>query len=100
MGACSALCSLGLVAIACPLLLVVLLVLLMLLGLTGCAWLANSGAVVHEVHLVLECTAHAALQSRYASLFTSSTDSMMSFLAQPDHMGGSLRSKLSVYIVT
>ena len=41
-GACSAFCSLGLVAIAiaCLLLLVVWLVLLMLTGLTGCAWLA------------------------------------------------------------
>ena len=37
VGACSAFCSLGLVAIACLLLLVVLLALLMLLGLTGCA---------------------------------------------------------------
>ena len=37
-GACSAFCNLGLVAIACLLLLVV--VLLMLIGLTGCAWLA------------------------------------------------------------
>ena len=39
-GACSAFCSLGLVAIAYLLLLVVWLVLLMLTGLTGCAWLA------------------------------------------------------------
>ena len=27
------------------------------------------------------------LRSRYASLFTSSTDTMRSFFAQPDHMG-------------
>jgi hypothetical protein len=40
VGACSALCSLGLVAMACLLLLVDLLALLMLIGLTGCAWLA------------------------------------------------------------
>ncbi len=39
-GACSAFCSLGLVAMAYLLLLVVWLVLLMLTGLTGCAWLA------------------------------------------------------------
>ena len=39
-GACSAFCSLGLVAITCLLLLVVWLALLMLIGLTGCAWLA------------------------------------------------------------
>ncbi len=39
-GACNAFCSLGLIAIACLLLLVVWLVLLMLLGLTGSAWLA------------------------------------------------------------
>ncbi len=40
-GACSAFCSLGLVAMACLLLLVVWLVLLMLAGLTGSAWLAT-----------------------------------------------------------
>ena len=40
VGACSAFCSLGLVAIAYLLLLVVWLMLLMLTGLTGCAWLA------------------------------------------------------------
>ncbi len=40
VGACNAFCSLGLIAIACLLLLVVWLVLLMLLGLTGSAWLA------------------------------------------------------------
>ena len=39
-GACSAFCSLGLVAMACLLLLVVLLALLMLTGLRGCAYLA------------------------------------------------------------
>ncbi len=41
VGACNDFCSLGLVAIACLLLLVVWLVLLMLLGLTGSAWLAT-----------------------------------------------------------
>ena len=41
VGACSAFCSLGLDAMACLLLLVVLLALLMLTGLTECAWLAT-----------------------------------------------------------
>ena len=47
----------------------------------------NSGAVGNEKHLVFECTALASLRSRYAGLFTGSTDTMRSFLAQPDHMG-------------
>ncbi len=47
----------------------------------------NSGAVGDEMHLVFECTALAFLRSRYASLFTGSTDTMRSFFAQPDHMG-------------
>jgi len=47
----------------------------------------NSGAVGDEKHLVLECTALASLRSRYASLFTGSTDAMRSFFAQPDHIG-------------
>ena len=47
----------------------------------------NSGAVGDEMHLVFECTALASLRSRYASLFTGSTDTMRSFFAQPDHMG-------------
>ncbi|DBA96107.1 TPA: hypothetical protein ACH3X1_001601 [Trebouxia sp. C0004] len=40
VGSRNVFCSLGLVAIACLLLLVVLLALLTFLGLTGCAWLA------------------------------------------------------------
>jgi len=40
-----------------------------------------------EMHLVFECTALAFLRSRYASLFTGSTDTMRSFFAQPDHIG-------------
>jgi len=39
-----------------------------------------------EMHLVFECTALASLRSRYASLFTGSTDTMRSFFAQPDHI--------------
>ena len=84
-GACSAFCSLGLVAIAIACLL-----------LAGAAHVdrahrvclaCNSGAVGDEKHLVLECTALASLRSRYASLFTGSTDTMRSFFAQPDHIG-------------
>ncbi len=86
-GACSAFCSLGLVAIAYLLLLVVWLVLLMLTGLTGCAWLAIVVLWGDEMHLVFECAALASLRSRYASLFTGSTDTMRSFFAQPDHVG-------------
>ncbi len=47
----------------------------------------NSGAVGDEMHLVFECAALASLRSRYASLFTGSTDTMRSFFAQPDHVG-------------
>ena len=47
----------------------------------------NSGAVGDEKHLVFECAALASLRSRYASLFTSSKDTMRSFFVQPDHMG-------------
>ncbi len=63
-------------------------------GLAGAAHVArvhrvclacNSGAV-GEMHLVFECTALASLRSRYASLFTGSTDTMRSFFAQPDHI--------------
>ena len=46
----------------------------------------------YEKHLVFECAALASLpsrraRSRYASLFTSSTDTMSSIFAQPDHIG-------------
>ncbi len=47
----------------------------------------NSGAVGDEMHMVFECTALASLRSRFASLFTGSTDTMRSFFAQPDHIG-------------
>ena len=47
----------------------------------------NSGAVGDEMHLVFECAALSSLRSRYASLFTGSTDTMRSFFAQPDHVG-------------
>lgn len=47
----------------------------------------NSGAVGDEMHLLFECTALAFVWSRYASLFTGGTDTMMSFFAQPDHIG-------------
>ena len=40
-----------------------------------------------EKHLVFECAALASLRSRYASLFTSSIDTMRSSFAQRDHMG-------------
>ena len=48
----------------------------------------NAGALGDEKHLIFECTALASLRSRYAGLFTSSTDTMRSFFAQPDRMGG------------
>ena len=86
-GACGAFCSLGLVAMACLLLLVVLLALLMLTELRGCALSCNAGARGDERHLIFACTALASLRSRYAGLFTSSTDTMRSFFAQPDRMG-------------
>ena len=47
----------------------------------------NAGALGDERHLMFECTALASLRSRYAGLFTSSTDTMRSFFAQPDRMG-------------
>ena len=47
----------------------------------------NSGAGGDEKHLGFKCNALASLRSRYASLFTGSTDTMRSFSAQPDHMG-------------
>ena len=47
----------------------------------------NAGALGDERHLIFECTALASLRSRYADLFTSSTDTMRSFFAQPDRMG-------------
>ena len=47
----------------------------------------NAGALGDERHLIFECTALASLRSRYAGLFTSSTDTMRSFFAQPDRMG-------------
>ena len=47
----------------------------------------NSGALGDERPLIFECTALAFLQSRYAGLFTCSTDTMRSFFAQPDQMG-------------
>ena len=49
----------------------------------------NSGAVGDEKHLIFGCAAVASLRSWYASasLCTSSTDTMRSFFAQPNHMG-------------
>ena len=47
----------------------------------------NSGAAGDEMQLVFRCTALASLRSRYASLFTGSTDTMRSFSVQPDQMG-------------
>ena len=47
----------------------------------------NSGALGGERHLVFECTALASLRSRYEDFITSCTDTMRSFLAQPDRMG-------------
>ena len=47
----------------------------------------NAGALGDEKHLIFECTALASLRSRYAGLFTSNTDTMRSFFAQPDRMG-------------
>ena len=46
----------------------------------------NNGALGDERHLIFECAALAFLRSRYADLFTGSTDTMRSFFAQPDHM--------------
>ena len=45
----------------------------------------NSGAVGDEMYMIFECTALACLRSRYAS-----TDTMKSFFAQPDRIGGFL----------
>ncbi len=81
VGACGAFCSLGLVAMACLLLQVVLLALLMLIGLT------RRAAVGDERHLVSECNALAPLRSWYAGLFMGSTDTMRSLFAQPNYMG-------------
>ena len=47
----------------------------------------DAGAFGDERHLIFECTALASLRSRYADLFTSSTDTMRSVFAQPDRMG-------------
>ena len=46
----------------------------------------QSGAVGIDKHLVFECVALASLRSRYAGLFTYSTDTMRSVCAQPDHI--------------
>ena len=48
----------------------------------------NRGAEGDEKHLGVECIALASLRSRYAGLFTGNTDTMRSFFAQPDHVGG------------
>ena len=72
---------------ACLLLLVVLLALLMLTGLRGCACLAMLVLLEMRGTLIFECTALASLRSRYADLFTNSTNTMRSFFAQPDRMG-------------
>ena len=61
---------------------ILLLLLLQRVCLSG-----NAGALGDERHLIFECTALASLRSRYADLFTSSTDTMRSFFAQPDQMG-------------
>ena len=47
----------------------------------------NSGALGNERHFFSKCAALAFLRSRYADLFTGSTDTTRSFFAQPDHMG-------------
>ena len=83
-GACGAFWSLGLVAMACLMLLVVLLALqlAMLTGLRGCACLA----VGDKRHLIFECAALGSFMSWYADLATGSTDTMKSFFAQPGHI--------------
>ena len=48
----------------------------------GFVWLANSGAIGDEKHMIFECTALAPLRQKYADLFTP----MGSFFAQPDHL--------------
>lgn len=45
----------------------------------------NSGAVGDEIHLVLKRAALTVLWERYTGLFTSGTDTILSFLAQHDH---------------
>ncbi len=85
MGACNAFYSFGLDAMACLLLLVVLL---------GTAHVdrphrilaCSRGVVGYEKHLVFGYTALASLRYRYAGLFMYSTDTMSSFVAQPDHV--------------
>ena len=47
----------------------------------------NTGAIGDERHLVFECVALTPLRGRYASLFTSDTNTMRSFFAQRDHLG-------------
>ena len=39
-----------------------------------------------ELHMVYECPALQPLPQRYASLFSTQTDTMRSFFAQQDHM--------------
>ena len=78
--ACDALCNLGLVAMACLLLPVVLLALLMLTALAGCLP-CNNSAVGDDKHLGFECTALACLRSIYAGRFKDSSDLMRSLLS-------------------
>ena len=47
----------------------------------------NIGAVGDERHMTFDCKALAFLRQRHADLFTPSTDTMRSFLAQQDHLG-------------
>ena len=90
-GACGIFCSLGLGAMACLLLLVVLLVQLMLTRLRGCACFATVVLWGDETHLIFDCVALAPLRSQHTGLFTGGTDTMRSFFAQPDRMGFPLR---------
>ncbi len=46
----------------------------------------GSVGVADELHMIFECPALQAVRQRYASLFSTDTDTRRSFLAQRDHM--------------
>ena len=46
----------------------------------------GSVAVADELHMIFECPALQAVRQRYASLFSTDTNTMRSFFAQQDHM--------------
>ncbi|DBA87967.1 TPA: hypothetical protein ACH3X1_004952 [Trebouxia sp. C0004] len=46
----------------------------------------GSVAVADELHMIFECPALQAVRRKYAPLFSTDTNTMRSFFAQPDHM--------------